>query len=390
MTALHDAPKEALAKVMHGQVGKPQREPFLQLSNIGKRVSGSFALSDINLQLNRGEILVVIGPSGCGKSTLLGIIAGFAAHDHGSIRLDGTDLTGVPMRHRNVGMMFQHYALFPHLTVRENIMFGLKAQKVGKTEAQARYRSALELVQLGEYGDRYPRQLSGGQQQRVALARTLVTQPKVVLFDEPLTGLDPQVRQVLRDDLTERIRKAGVTGIMVSHDQLDAAFLGDSVAIMREGRVLQVDTYRKLYEQPRDAFVAGFVGDSSWVSGSAAGRTSDGDLLVRLPGQRTPWRVRSAEQISPDAPVRVNVRQAAAIEIAVGRPASSDQVNLLSGSLTRLIPLGSHTTLWLDAGGHRVAIDVANDVVARQALVPGTDVSVSVAPSLCHGFTAAE
>ncbi len=246
----------------------------LELDHVSKRYGEFFAVRDMSLDVADGEFLVLLGPSGCGKTTTLRMIAGFVEPSGGSIRLGGQDVTQLPPWRRNAGLVFQSYALFPHLTVDQNVAFGLEMRKVPSAEIAPRVAEALQLVRLGHLGGRLPRQLSGGQQQRVALARALVFRPDVLLLDEPLSNLDAKLRHEVRVEIRELQRELGITTVMVTHDQEEALIMADRLVVMNEGRVRQVGAQRDLYERPADRFVAGFVGRSTFLEGAveASGR----------------------------------------------------------------------------------------------------------------------
>ena len=243
----------------------------LEIDRITKRYGEVHAVRDVSLDVADGEFVVLLGPSGCGKTTTLRVIAGFAEPSSGAVRLGERDITYLPPWKRNAGLVFQSYALFPHLTVAENVAFGLEMRKVSKSEMNDRIREALRLVQLGQLGERLPRQLSGGQQQRVALARALVFHPDVLLLDEPLSNLDAKLRQEVRVEIRELQRKLGLTTVMVTHDQEEALTMADRLVVMNDGAVRQVGTQQDLYERPTDRFVAGFVGRSTFIDGEVEG-----------------------------------------------------------------------------------------------------------------------
>src|SRR6202035_5317980 len=225
------------------------------------------ALDNVSLAISRGEFMTLLGPSGCGKTTLLKLAAGFLAPDSGTVAIDGKCVNDVPTYKREIGMMFQNYALFPHMSVAENIAYGLKTRHVPRGEIRRRTADALALVKLTGREDRKPRQLSGGQQQRVALARALVINPTVLLLDEPFSALDKNLRASMQIELREIQRKLGLTTIFVTHDQGEALSLSDRVAVMSEGRVRQLGTPQEIYRQPCDRFVASFVGDTNVLRG---------------------------------------------------------------------------------------------------------------------------
>lgn len=262
----------------------------VKLAGISKRYGDFFAVRDFTLTVADGEFLVLLGPSGCGKTTTLRMIAGFIEPTTGSIHLGNADITSLPPWKRNTGLVFQNYALFPHLTVEQNVAFGLEMRKVPSAEIGPRVAEALRLVRLGHLTDRLPRQLSGGQQQRVALARALVFRPDVLLLDEPLSNLDAKLRQEVRVEIRELQRKLGLTAVMVTHDQEEALTMADRLVVMSEGEVKQAGTQRELYEHPADRFVAGFVGRTTFLTGELAGDgkfKSRGGLLITCPNKAT-------------------------------------------------------------------------------------------------------
>jgi putative spermidine/putrescine transport system ATP-binding protein len=255
----------------------------LQLTGVGKRYGDFAAVDGLTLDVADGEFVVLLGPSGCGKTTTLRIVAGFVEPTAGSVRLGGRDVTALPPWKRNAGLVFQSYALFPHMTVAENIAFGLEMRKAAKADMAPRIAEALRLVRLDHLGDRLPRQLSGGQQQRVALARALVFHPDVLLLDEPLSNLDAKLRADVRVEIRELQRKLGLTTVMVTHDQEEALTMADRLVVMSEGRIRQIGTQQDLYERPAEKFVADFVGRSTFIAGrlDAPGRfVSAGGLVV--------------------------------------------------------------------------------------------------------------
>jgi putative spermidine/putrescine transport system ATP-binding protein len=259
----------------------------LEIEGITKRYGEVHAVRDVTLDIADGELVVLLGPSGCGKTTTLRVVAGFAQPTAGSVRLAERDITWLPPWKRNAGLVFQSYALFPHLTVAQNVAFGLEMRKVPAHETATRVADALRLVRLEHLSERLPRQLSGGQQQRVALARALAFRPDVLLLDEPLSNLDAKLRQEVRVEIRELQRKLGLTTVMVTHDQEEALTMADRLVVMNDGAVRQVGTQQDLYERPVDRFVAGFVGRSTFIEGKieAPGRfRSAGGLALTCNG----------------------------------------------------------------------------------------------------------
>ncbi|WP_424814498.1 ABC transporter ATP-binding protein [Roseococcus sp. YIM B11640] len=259
-------------------------EEALRLDGVSKRFGQVTALHEAWLRVQDGEFLTLLGPSGCGKTTLLNLIAGFLEADAGEIFIGGRLVTQQPVWERDLGMVFQSYALFPHMDVARNVGYGLRARGVGKAEAAKRVEEALALVRLSAMAGRRPRELSGGQQQRVALARALVIRPRLLLLDEPFSALDRNLRAEMQIELKEIQQRLGVTTIFVTHDQGEAMSMSDRVAVMSEGRILQLDTPEGIYRRPSHAFVAGFVGDSTVLSGRLA-RRNDETALVRVAGR---------------------------------------------------------------------------------------------------------
>ena len=241
------------------------------LDGVVKNFGKTRVLHDLNLTIHRGELVSLLGPSGCGKTTALRLIAGLEEPTGGSILMNGEDVTGVPTNRRDIGMVFQSYSLFPHLTAIDNVRFGLDMRKVPRDRARTRAAESLELVGLASFADRYPHQLSGGQQQRVALARALVTSPKVLLLDEPLSALDARVRVQLREEILRIQKELGMTTVFVTHDQEEALAISDRVAVMRDGRIEQIGTPEELYLSPATAEVAAFVGLSSLLPATVTG-----------------------------------------------------------------------------------------------------------------------
>jgi spermidine/putrescine transport system ATP-binding protein len=236
-------------------------KPVIELRSIGKEYDGKAIIKDFNLSINHGEFITILGPSGCGKTTILRLIAGFEELNGGQIILDGQDISQVPAEQRPVNTVFQSYALFPHLTIFENVAFGLRMQKVPNSEIKPRVLEALRMVQLEEFAERKPAQLSGGQQQRVAIARAVVNKPKVLLLDESLSALDYNLRKQMQNELKALQRQLGITFIFVTHDQEEALSMSDRIIVLRSGKLQQDGTPREIYEEPNNLFVAQFIGE---------------------------------------------------------------------------------------------------------------------------------
>jgi putrescine transport system ATP-binding protein len=259
--------------------------PLVRFDRVSKRFSGVTAVADLSLDIFDGEFFALLGPSGCGKTTLLRLLAGFETPDEGRILLDGEDIARVPPHRRPVNMMFQSYALFPHLSVEGNIAFGLRQDGLSKPEMAARVAEALALLKLDGLGRRRPNQLSGGQRQRVALARALVKRPRVLLLDEPLAALDKKLRAETQFELMHLQEKLGLTFIIVTHDQEEAMTVSDRMAVMNEGRLIQVATPPEIYEQPNSRWVADFIGDVNLIEGAVADADAGGTTLMSAAGR---------------------------------------------------------------------------------------------------------
>jgi putative spermidine/putrescine transport system ATP-binding protein len=242
----------------------------LSIEHLNKKYGDLTVVDDVTIDIADGEFLVLLGPSGCGKTTTLRMVAGFVPPSAGKLAIGTRDVTSLPPWKRNCGLVFQSYALFPHMTVAENVAFGLEMRKVSPADRGPRVAEALRLVQLAGFDERYPSQLSGGQQQRVALARALAMEPDVLLLDEPLSNLDAKLRQEVRVEIRDLQRKLGLTTIMVTHDQEEALTMADRLVVMEKGQVRQIGTQRELYEKPADRFVAGFIGRSAFLDGEIA------------------------------------------------------------------------------------------------------------------------
>ncbi|MEQ9346474.1 MAG: ABC transporter ATP-binding protein [Thalassospira sp.] len=243
-------------------------DAFVEFERVQKSYDGeTLVVKDLNLSMPRGEFLTMLGPSGSGKTTCLMMLAGFETATHGDIRLGGTSINNIPPHKRGIGMVFQNYALFPHMTIAENLAFPLEVRKLGKAEREEKVKRALDMVEMGDFGGRRPAQLSGGQQQRVALARALVFEPELVLMDEPLGALDKQLREKMQFEITYLAHQLGITTVYVTHDQTEALTMSDRVAVFDDGRIQQLAPPDQLYESPENSFVAQFIGENNTLEG---------------------------------------------------------------------------------------------------------------------------
>jgi len=334
------------------------------LDGVTKAYGALRALDGIDLAVREGELVSLLGPSGCGKTTTLNVIAGFAEPDTGRVLLDQDDVTGRPPYRRGLGVVFQSYALFPHMTVAENVAFGLRERGVPREEVRRRVDEALGLVRLPEAGRQRPSQLSGGMQQRVALARALVIRPRVLLLDEPFAALDRKLREEMRAELRELQQQIGITTVFVTHDQHEALGLSDRIAVMHQGRVEQVGSPREVYDRPASRFVAEFIGASSVV----AGRVVDATGIVLPGGERL--AVHLGRPLAVGERVELLVRPER-LELA------SDGPNVVRAQVTSVMFLGDHSEVRVEtAGGAHLLATVRGPV----GIGPGEAVGLRVAP----------
>lgn len=262
-----------------------QNKPVIELRSLCKSFDGKTIINNFNLTINHGEFLTVLGPSGCGKTTVLRLIAGFEEPDSGTIILDGQDITQIPAESRHINTVFQSYALFPHMTIFENVAFGLRMQKVLNAEIEPRVMEALKMVRLHEFAQRKPDQLSGGQQQRVAIARAVVNKPKVLLLDESLSALDYKLRKEMQNELKALQRKLGITFIFVTHDQEEALTMSDRIIVLNKGNIEQDGSPRDIYEDPSNLFVARFIGEINIFDATVIERISENKLKANVEGK---------------------------------------------------------------------------------------------------------
>lgn len=316
-------------------------EIAVRFESVGKRFGDVVALHQVSLPIRRGELMTLLGPSGCGKTTLLNLVAGFFSPDSGKILVDGDLVNDVPTYKREIGMMFQNYALFPHMTVAANVAYGLKMRGLRKEEIARRVEDTLALVKLAGMEDRKPRQLSGGQQQRVALARALVINPKVLLLDEPFSALDRNLRASMQVELREIQRKLAVTTIFVTHDQGEALSLSDRIAVMSDGRIRQVGTPAEIYATPGERFVATFIGDAN-VLRCRIERIDGADAVVILGSLQVKVPAAPLAGLAPSAPVDLFLRPE---QLQVVDPTRS---GAMAATIAAQVFQGGHIDLYLE------------------------------------------
>ncbi|HRT45275.1 MAG TPA: spermidine/putrescine ABC transporter ATP-binding protein PotA [Desulfomonilia bacterium] len=344
-----------------------EKAPIVRLRGVTKRFDDVVAVDSLNLDIFQGEFLTLLGPSGCGKTTVLRLIAGFESLDQGEIIMNGTSLGGTPPNKRNVNTVFQSYALFPHMTIFDNIAFGLKMKQLDRSLIRQEVGEALSIVKLSGMEERKPHQLSGGQQQRVAMARAIVNKPQVLLLDEPLSALDYRLRQEMELELKRIHRKLNITFVFVTHDQEEAISMSDRIAVMNQGRIEQIGTPTQIYEEPENMFVARFVGEINIFEGRIT-ETFNGSATVDIHG--LPFRVHNRKNFSCGQHVKVLLRPE---DILVTRDEDAKPASpSLGGAIDEVIYKGKTVDLIisLDAGETIFATQFFNedqeDVVFRQ------------------------
>ena len=361
--------------------GAGAQTPMVRFEGVQKSYDGeTLVVKDLNLDIARGEFLTMLGPSGSGKTTSLMMLAGFEPATHGEIFLNDQPINDVPPHKRGIGMVFQNYALFPHMTVAENLAFPLQVRKTGKAETEEKVKRALEMVELGGFGNRRPAQLSGGQQQRVAVARALVFDPSLVLMDEPLGALDKQLREQMQFEIKRIHGNLGVTVVYVTHDQTEALTMSDRIAVFHDGAIQQLSTPEAIYERPEKSFVAQFIGENnrlggtiSDVSGSLCTVSLDGGGSVRAEnvlggarGQRTTLSIR------PE-----NVRMG---------EAESDADAAISGTIGEIIYLGDHLRVRLEVAQAKEFVVKVSDRAKAGRLQVGEKTLISWSPADCRAL----
>jgi len=365
-----------------------RRDPVVELRGISKRFGPEVAVDAVSLAVQPGEFVTLLGPSGCGKTTTLRCIAGLERPDAGEIRIGGELVASAPRglhlnpEARNIGMVFQSYAVWPHMTVFDNVAYGLRVRRLGRARVAERTRRALDLVGLGPLAGRYATRLSGGQRQRVALARALAYEPRVILFDEPLSNLDAKLREQMRIELVRLQKETGITSIYVTHDQTEALVMSDRVVVMDRGVIQQVGDPRTIYAQPANAFVASFLGVANLLPGRLLGRTGGlCDLEVAVGDGRPPLRLRTAggDGVLPDQRVVLTVRPED-LALSRHRPGAG-ALNVIEGEVVDTVYLGSFLDCRVRVGPHEMDVQIDHD----EELAPGQTVFLSFEPehALC-------
>ncbi|MGL4279242.1 MAG: ABC transporter ATP-binding protein [Albidovulum sp.] len=336
----------------------PNEKPLIQFQNVTKRFGEFTAIDNITLDIFRREFFALLGPSGCGKTTLMRMLAGFETPTEGKILLDGVDLAPIPPNKRETNMMFQSYALFPHLSVWDNIAFGLRRSDMPKDKIPARVEEMLRLTRLEKFAKRKPHQISGGQRQRVALARSLAKAPKLLLLDEPLGALDKKLRQDTQFELMDIQERTGTTFVIVTHDQEEAMTVASRVAVMDHGKMIQVDTPDKIYEMPNSVYVADFIGDVNIIEGKAGAQTGDKLAIDWAEGQPA-INATTATPIAAGTTVHFAIRPE---KVAIARDKPEGRANVIAGKVHDIAYLGNISTYKVRvADGRMIKAQVANE-----------------------------
>ncbi|MCR8825366.1 ABC transporter ATP-binding protein [Photobacterium sp. TY 1-4] len=357
---------------------------FVEFERVQKSYDGvNLVVKDLNLSMPRGEFLTMLGPSGSGKTTCLMMLAGFETATHGDIRLGGTSINNIPPHKRGIGMVFQNYALFPHMTVAENLAFPLEVRKIGKSQREEKIHRALGMVQMNDFAGRRPTQLSGGQQQRIALARALVFEPELVLMDEPLGALDKQLRETLQFEITNLAHDLGITVVYVTHDQTEALTMSDRVAVFENGRIQQLAPPDQLYEKPENSFVAQFIGENNTLmgeikeisNGTAVVQLDGGDLIDAVPVNVTKVGERTRVSIRPE-------------RVEMNKDRLMPGAKTLKAEVLEFIYMGDIFRTRLRVAGSDEFVIKTRNAPDQERLTPGTQIEIGWLPEDCRALDA--
>ncbi|WP_189368290.1 ABC transporter ATP-binding protein [Tateyamaria omphalii] len=359
-------------------------QAFVEFERVQKSYDGEIlVVKDLNLSMPKGEFLTMLGPSGSGKTTCLMMLAGFETATHGEIKLGGKPINNIPPHKRGIGMVFQNYALFPHMTVAENLSFPLEVRKIGKSEREEKIMRALGMVQMQDFAGRRPAQLSGGQQQRIALARALVFEPELVLMDEPLGALDKQLRETLQFEITRLAHDLGITTVYVTHDQTEALTMSDRVAVFDDGRIQQLAPPDQLYEEPENSFVAQFIGENNTLLGKVskiAGdqcevTLDDGEIIDAKPVNVTEVGQRTRVSIRPE-------------RVEMNKERLSPDAHTLKAEVLEFIYMGDIFRTRLRVAGNDDFVIKTRNAPDQVRLTPGTQIDIGWLPQDCRALDA--
>ena len=357
---------------------------FVEFERVQKSYDGeTLVVKDLNLSMPKGEFLTMLGPSGSGKTTCLMMLAGFETATHGAIRLGGQSINDIPPHKRGIGMVFQNYALFPHMTIAENLSFPLEVRKMGKSEREEKVKRALEMVEMGAFGGRRPAQLSGGQQQRVALARALVFEPELVLMDEPLGALDKQLREKMQFEITDLAHNLGITVVYVTHDQTEALTMSDRVAVFDDGRIQQLAPPDELYEEPQNAFVAQFIGENNTMEGTVKSISGDTCVITLDDGSEIDARPVNVAAVGDRTKVSIRPER-----VEFNKDRLHADAHTLKAKVKEFIYMGDIFRFRLSVAGNDEFIVKTRNAPDAVRLDPGSEIEIGWLAQDCHALDA--
>ncbi len=357
---------------------------FVVFDRVQKSYDGeTLVVKDLNLSIGKGEFLTMLGPSGSGKTTCLMMLAGFETATHGDILLDGKPINNIPPHKRGIGMVFQNYALFPHMTVAENLAFPLEVRKMSKSERETKVKRALDMVQMGDFGGRRPAQLSGGQQQRIALARALVFEPELVLMDEPLGALDKQLREHMQFEITKLAHDLGITTVYVTHDQTEALTMSDRVAVFDDGRIQQLAAPDELYEQPQNSFVAQFIGENNTMMGTVKEIKGDA-CIVQLDG----GELIDAVPVNVSEPGERTLISIRPERVEFNKERLHEDAHTLNAEVLEFIYMGDIFRTRLRVAGNENFVIKTRNAPDQRRLKPGEQIEIGWLPQDCRALDA--
>ena len=364
--------------------GTANEAAFVEFERVQKSYDGeNLVVKDLNLSMPKGEFLTMLGPSGSGKTTCLMMLAGFETATHGEILLDGQPINNIPPHKRGIGMVFQNYALFPHMTVAENLSFPLEVRKMGKSDREAKVKRALDMVQMGAFGGRRPAQLSGGQQQRIALARALVFEPELVLMDEPLGALDKQLREHMQFEITRLAHELGITTVYVTHDQTEALTMSDRVAVFDDGRIQQLAPPDQLYEEPENSFVAQFIGENNTLEGVVKAITGDACVVLLDDGEEIDAKPVNVSKVGDRT--RVSIRPE---RVEFNRDRLHPDAHTLKAEVVEFIYMGDIFRFRLSVAGNDDFIVKTRNAPDAVRLKAGQKIEIGWLPQDCRALDA--
>lgn len=354
-------------------------DAFVEFDRVQKSYDGeTLVVKDLNLSMPKGEFLTMLGPSGSGKTTCLMMLAGFETATHGEIRLGGAEINNIPPHKRGIGMVFQNYALFPHMTVNENLSFPLEVRGMGRSERESKVKRALDMVQMGDFGNRRPAQLSGGQQQRIALARALVFDPKLVLMDEPLGALDKQLREHMQYEIKHLHENLGITVVYVTHDQSEALTMSDRVAVFNDGRIQQLAPPSVLYERPENSFVAQFIGENNQLTGTITERQGGVVIVTLADGATCRAMAVNCGDVGTQALISIRPER-----VSIGEASGANQA---VAKVKELIYLGDHIRCRLNVHGNDDFVVKVPNSAGHKHLVVGEETQITWAEDDAHAL----